>query len=270
MLVKSSRGSDLVWESIDHEGNTWFNSHISLYDFSAVSTTDQSISDKLQKILKNIVRLNSGFLSKWNGFKVETHLEFPNNWGLGSSSSLFHLLSEWADINALMLYFKVENGSGADVACAGAGLPIVYYSNEEEVSYTPVTFNPSFKNNIYFVHLNEKQDTSKGIKTFLKVVKKRKELVSLISEITDKMVVAKDLNTFSELMEKHEEIISKHTGFEKVKDLRFSDFWGSVKSLGAWGGDFVMVTSEKSMSETKAYFTEKGYSTIIPFIDMVK
>ena len=103
MTVKNSRGSDLIWECEDKDGNSWFNSHISLYDFSAINTTDQDISDNLKKILKNAVRLNSEFLSKWNGFKVITKLEFPRDWGLGSSSSLYSLIGDWADINSLML-----------------------------------------------------------------------------------------------------------------------------------------------------------------------
>ncbi len=269
MIVKSSRGSDLIWECIDKDGESWFSSHISLYDFSAINTTDQNVSDKLQKILKNAVRLNSEFLSKWNGFKVETQLEFPLDWGLGSSSTLFSLIGSWADINSLMLYFKVDNGSGYDVACSGAGQPIIYFANDDEVSYTPLEFNPSFKKNLYFVHLNQKQDTKLGIKAYLKAVKDRKTLVKTISSITDDMSEAKDLKTFAGLMVKHEDTIAKHTGFEKVKDLHFSDYWGAVKSLGAWGGDFAMATSNKSAAETKAYFADKGFSTILSFDEMI-
>ena len=269
MTVKNSRGSDLIWECEDMNGNSWFNSHISLYDFSAINTTDQDISDNLKKILKNAVRLNSEFLSKWNGFKVITQLEFPRDWGLGSSSSLYSLIGDWADINSLMLYFKVENGSGYDVACSGAGEPIIYYANDEEISYTPIEFKPSFTKNLYFVHLNKKQDSKQGIKSYLKAVKDRKTLVKSISEISDQMSETKDLKTFSALMEKHEDIIAHHTGFEKVRDQYFSDYWGAVKSLGAWGGDFVMATSTKTSIETKAYFEGKGFSTVLPFDEMI-
>jgi len=38
MTVKNSRGSDLVWICYDEQGEKWFSSHISLYDFSAVDT----------------------------------------------------------------------------------------------------------------------------------------------------------------------------------------------------------------------------------------
>ena len=269
MVIKNSRGSDLIWECKDKDGEYWFKSHISLYDFSAINTTDQDISDKLQKILKNSVRLNSEFLSKWNGFKVITELEFPLDWGLGSSSTLYSLMGDWADINPLMLFFKVENGSGYDVACSNAGQPILYYANDDEISYTPIEFYPTYSNKLYFIHLNQKQDSALGIKAYLKAVKDRKTLVKTISGITDQMVEAKDLKTFAALLDKHEDVIAQHTGFEKVKDKHFSDYWGSIKSLGAWGGDFVLATSTKSLEETKKYFEAKGYSTVLPYKDMV-
>jgi hypothetical protein len=56
--------------------------------------------------------------------------------------------------------------------------------------------------------------------------------------------------------------------YEKVKDKFFKDYWGQVKSLGAWGGDFAMVTSDRSPSETRDYFAEKGFTTFIPFSEI--
>jgi len=52
-----------------------------------------------------------------------------------------------------------------------------------------------------------------------------------------------------------------------VKEALFPDFNGTVKSLGAWGGDFVLVVSEKN---PETYFQERGYDTIIPYNDMIK
>ena len=269
MTVKNSRGSDLVWIAYDHEGNQWFKSNISLYDFSAINTTDEAVSKKIQKILKNAVRQNSEFLSKWNGFKVETYLDFPRSWGLGSSATVYKLVSDWSDINPLLLYFKIESGSGADVACAVAGTSITYVSNEEEINYTTVEFDPSFKDQLYFVHLNQKQDSSLGIMEYLKVVKQKKEFVSGVTQISEELIAAKDISTFSDLIDRHEDLVHHHTGFKKVKDERFSEYHGSIKSLGAWGGDFVMVTSDKSPEETLAYFNDKGYHTVLPYQEMI-
>jgi mevalonate kinase len=267
MTVKKARGADLAWESKDHNGKVWFNTSISLYDFSAVKTTDKKVSEYLQKVLKNAVRLNSEFLSQWNGFKIETQLEFPLNWGLGSSSTFFDLVAQWADVDPLELYLKSENGSGYDIICAAADQPIIYQSTEEEISYFEVDFNPSFKDKLYFVHLGEKKKSSEGIADYAKNVKDKKGLVKKQTEITDAVLANKSFDGFCKLMDEHENLVASHTSFPKVKDLHFKDFKGSVKSLGAWGGDFVLVASS---DDPTSYFTSKGYSTIVSYTDMVR
>jgi hypothetical protein len=41
---------------------------------------------------------------------------------------------------------------------------------------------------------------------------------------------------------------------------------GCIKSLGAWGGDFILVTgNEKNWN----YFKEKGFKTILSFKEMI-
>lgn len=269
MIVKNSRGSDIVWECYDHEGEQWFKSHISLYDFSAVNTVNQDISDKLQKILKNAVRYNSEFLSKWNGFKVQTFLEFPSSYGLGSSSSLYSLVGQWAEVHPLQIFFRVEDGSGYDVACSDSGAAITYQLVDDDISYTPVGFAPSFHKSLYFVHLNEKQDSSVGIKDYLKAVKRRKSLVNDISKLTEEFLRCSSLSAFADLIDRHEDLIHSHTGFSKVKDNRFDTYWGAIKSLGAWGGDFVLATSDRSEVETKEYFAGLGYPTVFSYDELI-
>ena len=36
--------------------------------------------------------------------------------------------------------------------------------------------------------------------------------------------------------------MSKLTSKEKIKDKLFNDFDGEIKSLGAWGGDFILAS----------------------------
>ena len=269
MDVKAHRGTDLVWHSYDHQGNLWFQSDISIYDFSAVKTNNAEISDKLKKILKNAVRLNCEFLDKWNAFKIETHLEFPIDWGLGSSSTLIYLVAKWADIEPLELYFKCENGSGYDVAAAGAKGPIEYLCTDEDISYSKSDFNPKFKENLYFVHLGKKQNSEQAIKEYLSSVKDKKTLVKTITDITESIQEVTDLKSFEKLIIEHETAIAKHTGFKKVSETHFSDYqYGVAKSLGAWGGDFVLATSNVDANETESYFKNKGYSTVVAYKDM--
>ena len=269
LVVKRTTSSDLIWESLDMKGKPWFESTISLFDFSAVNTTDQKISDYLQKLLKNAVRLNSEFLSQWNGFKIETQLEFPIDWGLGSSSTLIYLISEWAEVNPLLLYFKTEDGSGYDVACAFADGPVEYINSPDEVSYTEVDFNPKFKDQLYFVYLNNKQNSGQGIKEYIKAVKNKSVFVKTITKITEDIRVVKDISDFEAILIKHEDAVASHTGFEKVKDRLFSDYTGVIKSLGAWGGDFILATTPKAGASAQEYFNGKGYNTVMSYKDMI-
>ena len=51
-----------------------------------------------------------------------------------------------------------------------------------------------------------------------------------------------------------------------VKEVLFKDYSGVIKSLGAWGGDFVLVTGNENDYQ---YFLNKGFKTIIPFNKMI-
>lgn len=269
LIIKRTTGTDINWESYDLHGKLWFESAISIFDFSAVNTTNPEISDLLQKVLKNAVRLNSEFLSQWNGFKIETNLEFPLEWGLGSSSTLIYLIAEWAEVNPLMLYFKSEQGSGYDVACAFSDGPVEYINSEDEVSYTEVDFNPKFKDNLFFVYLGKKQDSKQGIREYLKNVKRKPALVKSITKITEGIQNVESLSAFEALLTKHEEIIADHTGFERIQEKKFKDYNGVIKSLGAWGGDFILATSTNGLDSVKSYFENKGLTTILPYKDII-
>ena len=95
---------------------------------------------------------------------------------------------------------------------------------------------------------------------------KRKEVVNLISEISQKIVKAKNLGGFIELIDEHENIISNMIELPTVKQQLFSDYFGAIKSLGAWGGDFILATGDENTPE---YFKERGYTTILSYSEMV-
>lgn len=269
MLVRNARGSDLVWEALDENGEVWFDAQISLYDFSAIKTSDQEIATRLQKILKCAVRLNSEFLSTWSGFKVETQLEFPLNWGLGSSSTLISMVADWAYINPFHLHFAVSNGSGYDVACANANGPVSYQIANDEIQYTEFDFSPSFTKNLYFVYLNVKQNTEGEIESNGEKFSKNIKVVDRISEISKTIITNKSFVKFADLLSEHEELIAGVIDKKPVQEERFRNFNGIVKSLGAWGGDFVLVASSEGEDYVKKYFKKNGYNTIAKFDDFV-
>jgi len=269
MTTKQTRKSDIYWKSYDTNGEEWFSAQISLMDFSPVKTTDEKLALYIQKLLKGAVRLNSEFLSKWNGFDVKTNLEFSKDWGLGSSSTLTYLVAQWADVNPLLLHFKVANGSGYDVACAGTELPITYQLGDDTINYTEIDFDPSFKKNLFFVYLNKKQSSANGVEYYLKNAKRKKEMVKKLNGLTESILDCPSLSKFIGYLEEHETVVSEHMGLEKVKDKHFSDFNGGIKSLGAWGGDFILAATDQGEEAVKAYFNAKGFETVIPYSEMI-
>ena len=68
------------------------------------------------------------------------------------------------------------------------------------------------------------------------------KLIEDISNITCNILDSSSLDDFENQIGIHESIISSQLGITPVKQKYFSDFEGSIKSLGAWGGDFIMAT----------------------------
>ena len=100
-------------------------------------------------------------------------------------------------------------------------------------------------------------------------IENKSAIVTEVTQLTREMISAGDIVTFNKVIVNHENIIASALGYEKVKDTYFKDYWGEVKSLGAWGGDFVLVTTDRSHQETRAYFEEKGFTTLINYTEIV-
>jgi hypothetical protein len=80
------------------------------------------------------------------------------------------------------------------------------------------------------------------------------------------MVNAASLGEFQSLMEEHEAIMSNVLQIPTVKSQLFPDYPGAIKSLGAWGGDFILAAGN---GQTLNYFVNKGFHTVVPFSKMV-
>jgi len=263
-VKEQSRGYDLVWKALDEQGKTWYEGKFSLYDFSCIQSTDDKISKTLRKLLKACCQQNSDFLSNWKGYQVVSNLEFSRDWGLGSSSTLIYFLAEWADINPYVLLFDSLGGSGYDVACAGAEGPILYTLGEDALSIDHLDHDLPSARYLYFVHTGRKQDTEEAVKQYRKQSRKT-DWIEQINALTQAMVSVKDYQELNRIVTEHESILGQQLSMTPVKEHQFADFWGAIKSLGAWGGDFIMATSDRPAEETAAYFKSKGLDVCLPY-----
>jgi mevalonate kinase len=268
MRVSESTGSELNWQSHRSNGDVWFSAKFDLLDFDIIKTTDKSVATTLRQIFKAACRLNSDFLSKWKKYKVNTYLEFEQEWGMGSSSTLISCISEWADANPYILLFNTLGGSGYDIACARAEGPILYQLGDEELHIEHVDFKPRFQENLYFVYLGKKQSSDKARKHYYAHRKQSNGALQHISDISTAVAEAHEIDDFEKALQEHEQIISKSLHLKTAKEQRFADYWGTIKSLGAWGGDFILATSDRSKGETEAYFKAKGLETVFSYADL--
>ncbi|WP_147678868.1 GYDIA family GHMP kinase [Algibacter pacificus] len=256
----------IIWKSLDEKGTVWFESVFELKNNTILNSNNDEVSNRLRDILIAAKALNPHFLKEELGYKITTKLDFPKNWGLGTSSTLINNMASWAQVDAYVLLEQTFGGSGYDIACAQNNNAITYQLKGDLKAVIPVNFNPKFKENLYFVHLNKKQNSRDGIKHYRE---HKGDLISSINEInkiTQDMLTCESLEVFQKLMERHEAIIAKITKQIPVKERLFSDFKGAIKSLGAWGGDFVLAASN---DDVLAYFKAKGFHTVIPYQDMV-
>lgn len=259
-LQIDSKNSDgaIVWESVAHDGTAWFSARLMPGTLEILESTNADVAFRLVKNLQVVLK-NTDLLEHPNRFT--TQLEFPNEWGLGSSSTFTSLLAQCAGVDPLQYFRKVHGGSGYDLACATADGPIIYQLQNEAGIVSPETINFDFMDNLGFVYQGNKQLTSQS----LNLVQRKPFSLSQIEDfngLTEAFLHAATEEELERVIEKHESILSEHLGLPKVKQQRFPTYPGAVKSLGGWGGDFVLVTR---LDSSKKWLTDNGYKVIFPF-----
>jgi len=265
LTVSSVDGDQLLWTSLEEQGECWFEAVFSS-ELEVEATNDVAVAQSLQKMLKVACVLNPKFSSEIQGSLVTTKLEFPRDWGLGSSSTLLNNIAQWAEVDAFQLGNVSFGGSGYDIAAAQNDQPILYRRNENKPIISPITLEWNFTAQLFFVHLNIKQDSKEGIDRYQATLEDNGSIHTQISKISKAMVASKTLSAFTQLLNEHEGLISERVDLPTVKSRLFNDYPGAIKSLGAWGGDFILATG--GVREHN-YFRKKGFNTIIPFEEMM-
>jgi mevalonate kinase len=262
--VKGLEKDGIHWLSFDEKGIVWFEEIFSLTDLKG-SNPENDFSKTLSEILKQAKNLNPSFLNDSKGFSIKTKLDFPRNWGLGTSSTLINNIAQWANVDAFKLLKNSFGGSGYDIAAAKNDSPILYELKNECPEFRKIHLPWDFTDSLFFVHLNKKQNSKEGIAKYRKKSVDEKT-IQRISDISNKLLMCYSLSDFEALMNAHEEIISEIIKLPTIKEQFFSDYPNTIKSLGAWGGDFVLATGNENDMD---YFRKKGFETVIPFREMI-
>ncbi len=262
--------SRLLWESRDSDNSTWFSAEYELPSLQLLHSSDAPTADTLATLLLACRRQCPDFLSRTDGLHVLTQTDFPRAWGLGTSSTLIAALGRWSGADPYAVLFDTLGGSGYDIACAFAESPILYQLLEgRKPQVQAIEFAPPFADHLYFVYLGKKQDSREGIRRYRERTTANAALVTDISTLTRACLTTATLPDFEATLTEHERILAQVLGLPRAKHLHFNGFWGEVKSLGAWGGDFVLATSDRAETATRQYFQERGFGTLLTWKEMV-
>jgi mevalonate kinase len=265
---KKSKDPELIWNAMKPDG-IWFQAKMSLPDLKIITTTDENLAGKLVKILAQIRKLNNSYLKEEHGYEVQTILEFDPDFGFGSSSTLISNLAGWAEVDPYELLGRTFGGSGYDIACARSKKPLFYRVKEGNRDVLPAGFSPPFADKIFFVYLGKKQVSSDSVAEFKKKARYSDNDINRISEISKEIERCTDLLVFENLLDEHEVMLSDILGIPTVKSRLFENHRGAVKSLGAWGGDFVLMTYRSDREEFQRYLESEGYPVYYTFQDLI-
>ncbi len=277
----------LQWESLDEKGRKWLQLRFSLPDFELLDGAASAEAVQLQAVLRAVTALRgedaSWLLDKRRasalqdaGLRVCTRLEFPRMWGLGSSSTFLSCLSQWAGVDAYELLEATFGGSGYDLAAAVASSPVFFQRRSAssggrwEALVEPVLLDFPFREMLYFVYLGRKQNSRAGIRRFQQYREQMDPgLVHRISELSEAFSICRKAEDFSALMVEHETLVGKALEMTPLQQASFPDFPGTLKSLGAWGGDFALALSAEPEEKLRAYFNQQGLGLLISWDDLV-
>lgn len=277
LAVPTKVGQDLVFEEFEdgkssiywegfHQNELWLKTKIDYQNWKILETNLLHASEFIVKVLQSVQKLSKTKFNKNSSYRLRTNLQFPSNFGLGSSSTLMNNLANWSGIDAFVLNDITLGGSGYDVAIAKEESAILFQIvNNQQREVQRVKFQPSFSKDLIFVHLNKKQNSREGIALYKSKIRSE-ELINRFSDITKQIYTASSILEFSELMVMHELLLSSFLKIPTAKENYFQDCPVFIKSLGAWGGDFILTTK---FVDFEKYFQSRSFSTIFEWQDLI-
>lgn len=263
VLLVPNGGEAIYWEGFAPAGK-WFETALHTETLDVLAGADAEKSARLRHIILEIRKQAPDFLK--GGWWVRTDLDFDPTHGMGSSSTLLALLCDAAGVDAFPVLKNTFGGSGYDLACAFVQTPIRYTLNGETAHAEPARLPEEVAGHILFVYSGNKMVSSGEVKKFSSLAIPS-ETVEAFTALTREALAATDHRTFAQVMRTHEQQLGRLLE-QPVLQTRFPDFDGTVKSMGAWGGDFFMAIAD-DVEAAKAYFEARGLGPVYRYAEIV-
>jgi len=263
LFVEPCDQNFIHWVSKEN-GITWFSCKLDTISLEINSTSDRDITIRLVDILMAAKKINPEFLCENRGLNISAEANYPLNWGLGSSSTLIALISKWAEVDSFQLFRSVSNGSGYDIACAVRNDMFLYRVKDEQPVIRFAAPGKALSEYAFFAYLGSKQDTREEVELFLKRKNFSSNDIVRISELSLLICQAAAFDDLVYLVKEHEQILGRILNRNSIA-VQFPGFSGTVKSLGAWGGDFAMFVSNYDHQTIKDLLSGYGIKKVFTF-----
>jgi len=251
LKVNPSASGDLHYTALDEKGLPWLDFQLS----KAKGPEECLVRDLL------MAAQSEEELKAW---ALETKLDFPRVWGLGSSSTFISLIAEWTQQDVWPLFFKFLKGSGYDVAVALAKTAIEYQLSDAKKPQWKSVQIPDFFGDTGLMYLGQKQNSAREVSRYLASEHPQK-LVQEISRLSEDLLKLSDVQELEAWMEEHERKTASLIGKPTIEESFRPIIDGKIKSLGAWGGDFVWLSRLDSAEKLKS----AGFNHIFRFKELV-
>ncbi|MBW7840086.1 MAG: hypothetical protein H3C36_10725 [Chitinophagaceae bacterium] len=261
LQITANPSGGIQWEAFEF-GNQWLTIHFS-NDLKILETNDTEKARTAQKFLELISAHSTVTI---RDLHLRFDLDFHRHYGFGTSATLTSLLSQWSGVDPYYLMQQTFGGSGYDIAAATAAMPFIY-SQENKIE-KEFRLADAITSHLLFVYLGKKQISAGEVAAFKKKVTTKDQLHEM-NQIVEAASQCTSIIDWEKLMMQSEALMSSILHFPTVKAQLFPDYPYAVKSLGAWGGDFVMATF-RDISEAKKYFQQKQKQPIFTFKELAK
>jgi len=209
---------------------------------------------------------------KNKGLKGNFHCNFNLSWGLGSSSSWICLLSYLIDFNPYDLNSFLFKGSGYDIA-VGLYQQDLLFSKPSHISLAsfPLLSKKKYQEqgHAFFAFMGKKISSQQSLEMAYAQNKKRplfsQKEINLISSFSRALSFSSRIEEWMKILQEQDLLLSFILGRSTLQHSFFSDFPGTIRPLGAWGGDLVLgLTTQTDKKFCQRYCEEKkiGYLNI--------
>jgi len=253
LTVETQADKALKYRALDEKGEPWLDFQLGMAQSSEEKLVEAILVDACGTQVPEYC-------------KLESRLDFPRAWGLGSSSTFISLMAQWLEADVWELFFKHLKGSGYDVAVAESGHTIQYQLlANQKPSWEKVEI-PNFFKDSYLLYLGKKQNSAREVDRYLSKVRSA-DLVQKISDLSEELLQLSDIPALANWMEVHEAYTAELIGREPLPLQILPNFKGQAKSLGAWGGDFLWLSEAPETEELKAAGLNQvfAFSELVPF-----